>query len=157
MSPEPRFITDRMLGSLTRYLRFMGYDTVSANGFEEGNAKEDTLLLACAEREDRILLTRDTELSLRGKDRAVLVSSDDVMEQVQQLVDRGLIERRLVMDRCSLCNTPLRTATEEEIAGAEYAPQDRTGFTFFWCGQCRRLYWNGSHTKQLLERIGQEK
>jgi hypothetical protein len=48
-------------------------------------------------------------------------------------------------------------AHEEEIAGAEYAPWDRTGFTFFWCRQCRRLYWNGSHTKQLLERIGQEK
>jgi hypothetical protein len=157
MSPEPQFITDRMLGTLTRYLRFMGYNTVSANGFEEGNSKEDTLLLACAEREDRILLTRDTELARRGKERALLISSDDVLEQVQQLVDRGLIERRLVMDRCSLCNTKLRTATDAEIAGAEYAPQDRTGFTFFFCRQCRRLYWNGSHTKQLLERIGQEK
>jgi hypothetical protein len=157
MSPDPRFITDRMLGTLTRYLRFMGYNTVSANGFEEGNTKEDTLLLACAEQEGRILLTRDTELAHRGKERAVLINSDDVLEQVQQLVERGLIERRLVMDRCSLCNTPLRTATEEEIARAEYAPQDRTGFSFFWCIRCGRLYWNGSHTKQLLERIGQEK
>jgi len=157
MSPEPRFITDRMLGTLTRYLRFMGYNTVSANGFDEGNVKEDTLLLSFAEQDSRILLTRDTELAFRGKERAVLITSDDVLEQVEQLVDRGVIERRLVMDRCSLCNTPLRTATEEEIAGAEYAPQDRTGFTFFWCVQCRRLYWNGSHTKQLLERIGQEK
>jgi uncharacterized protein len=156
MSPEPRFITDRMLGTLTRYLRFMGYNTVSANGFEEGNAKEDTLLLACAEREDRILLTRDTELARRGKERAVLVSSDDVMEQVQQLIDRGLIVRRLVMDRCSLCNTPLCTATEEEIAGAGYAPRDRTGFTFFWCRQCSRLYWNGSHGKHISDRIEHE-
>jgi hypothetical protein len=158
MSPEPRFIADRMLGTLTRYLRFMGYDTVSANsGFKEGNAKEDTLLLACGEREDRILLTRDTELARRGKERAVLVSSDDVLEQVQQLIDRGLIVRRLVMDRCSLCNTPLCTATEAEIAGAAYAPRDRTGLSFFWCGQCGRLYWNGSHTHQLMGRIGPEK
>ncbi len=103
-----------------------------------------------------ILLTRDTELARRGKERVVLISSDDVLEQVQQLIDRGLVSRRLLMDRCSLCNTPLRPATDEEIAGAEYAPKDRTGFTFFWCSQCRRLYWNGSHTKQLLVRIGQE-
>ena len=52
MSPESpaetRFITDRMLGTLSRYLRFMGYNTVSANGFAEGNAKEDTLLLNLA-------------------------------------------------------------------------------------------------------------
>jgi uncharacterized protein len=157
MFPEPRFITDRMLGTLTRYLRFMGYNTVSANGFEEGNSKEDTLLLACAEREDRILLTRDTELARRGKERAVLIKSDEVLEQVQQLVDSGLIVRRLVMDRCSLCNTPLRMATEEEIAGAEYAPRDKSGLTFFWCRQCSRLYWNGSHAQQLKVRIGQEK
>jgi uncharacterized protein with PIN domain len=42
---EPRFITDRMLGTLTRYLRFMGYDTVSANDLYEGNRREDSLLL----------------------------------------------------------------------------------------------------------------
>jgi len=29
------------------------------------------------------------------------------MEQVQQLIDRGLIVRRLLMSRCSLCNTEL--------------------------------------------------
>jgi uncharacterized protein with PIN domain len=28
---QKRFLADRMLGTLTRYLRFMGYDTMSAN------------------------------------------------------------------------------------------------------------------------------
>jgi len=157
MSPDPQFITDRMLGSLTRYLRFMGYDTVSANsGFEEGNAKEDTLLLSCAEREDRILLTKDTELARRGKERVVLITSDDVMEQVQQLIDLMLIVRRLMMSRCSLCNTVLRQATVQEIDGAEYAPRDKNGLTFWWCGKCSKLYWNGSHGKHISERIEQE-
>ena len=57
----------------------------------KGNAKEDTLLLNLATQENRILLTRDTELALRGKEQAVLVKSDDVMDQVQQLIDCGLI------------------------------------------------------------------
>ncbi len=56
-----------MLGTLSRYFRFMGYDTVSASGMAEGNAKEDTLLLELASHENRILLTRDTELAARGK------------------------------------------------------------------------------------------
>jgi hypothetical protein len=157
MSPEPpaetRFITDRMLGTLSRYLRFMGYNTVSANGFAEGNAKEDTLLLNLATGENRILLTRDTELAMRGKDQAVLVKSDEVMEQVQQLIDRGLIVRRLMMTRCSLCNTVLREATVQEITGADYAPKDKDGLTFCWCEQCSKLYWNGSHGKHISERI----
>jgi hypothetical protein len=145
-----------MLGTLSRYLRFMGYNTVSANGFCEGNAKEDTLLLNLALQENRILLTRDTELAMRGKEQAVLVKSDEVMEQVQQLIDRGLIARRLRMTRCSLCNTELREATGREIAGADYAPRDKKGLVFFWCEQCSKLYWNGSHGKHISERIEHE-
>jgi hypothetical protein len=151
---ETRFIADRMLGTLTRYLRFMGYDTVSANGLAEGNAKEDTLLLDIAVHEHRVLLTRDAELARRGKDRAVFIRSEDVMEQVQQLIDTGLIERRLTMIRCSLCNALLRDARADEINDAEYAPRDRNGLVFFWCDHCRKLYWNGSHGKQLEKRIG---
>ncbi|MEN6444208.1 MAG: Mut7-C RNAse domain-containing protein [Methanoregula sp.] len=160
MSPEPAqgsepgFVADRMLGTLTRYLRFMGYDTISANGFSPGNAKEDTLLLEIATREHRVLLTRDHELAGRGSDRAVLVDSDDVLAQVRQLVDLGIITRRCLMTRCSLCNTVLRPATAEEISGAAYAPRDAQDFAFFWCGPCKKLYWNGSHGKQLSRRIG---
>jgi len=153
-TPEPAFVADRMLGTLTRYLRFMGYDTVSANGLLPGNAKEDTLLLEMAEQEHRILLTGDRELAQRGKDRAILIGSDDVMVQVQQLIDCGLVKRRLMMSRCSLCNTVLRAATGIEIEGAEYAPKEKTDLSFCWCERCRKLYWNGSHGKMLLERIG---
>ena len=130
---DSRFIADRMLGTLTRYLRFMGYDTTSANGLAEGNTKEDTLLLELSLNEHRILLTRDAELAQRGKDRVILVRSEDVMDQLQQLVELGLIERRVTMSRCSLCNTPVREAFECEIAGADYAPKDWRGLSFFWC------------------------
>ncbi len=152
-SCETRFVADRMLGTLTRYLRFMGYDTISANGFLSGNADEDTLLLALAHDKHRILLTKDHELARRGNDLAVLVTEGDVLAQVQQLVDLGLIERRLPMSRCSICNTVLREAREDEIDAAAYAPRDRNGYTFFWCEQCGKLYWNGSHGKNLLQRI----
>jgi uncharacterized protein len=152
--PDTRFIADRMLGTLTRYLRFMGYDTISANGFSPGgNAQEDTLLLELAKNDHRILLTKDHELARRGNDRAVLVTEGDVLAQVQQLVDLGLIERRLTMSRCSLCNTVLREAREDEIRSAGYAPRNRDGFAFLWCDRCRKLYWNGSHGKCIAERI----
>jgi len=151
--PETRFLADRMLGTLTRYLRFMGYDTISANGFGAGNPDEDSRLLMLAHDEHRILLTRDHELARRGGGHAVLVTAGGVLAQVQQLADLGLVERRLPMCRCSLCNTIIRVATEEEIASAGYAPRDRIGYTFFWCDQCGKLYWNGSHGKHLQERI----
>ena len=154
--PETRFIADRMLGTLTRYLRFMGYDTTSANGLAEGNNKEDTLLLAMARQEHRILLTRDAELARRGGAQAILIRPEDVMAQVQLLIDRGLVERRITLSRCSICNTPLREARDGEIAGAEYAPREKEGFLFCWCDRCNRLYWNGSHGQKIGERIGRE-
>jgi uncharacterized protein with PIN domain len=153
-SRDNLFLTDRMLGTLTRYLRFMGYDTESANGLKEGNTKEDTLLLDMALQQHRVLLTRDAELARRGKDRAVLVRSEDVMEQVQQLIEYRLIERRLTMSRCSLCNTSLREANTCEIQNTEYAPKDWRNLSFFWCEHCHKLYWNGSHGKQLEARLG---
>lgn len=160
MSPEPpadqKFITDRMLGTLTRYLRFMGYDTTSANGLPEGDKKEDSLLLAIAMREHRMLLTKDAELARRADAAAFLIRSDDVIEQVQQLIDVHLVRKRLAMSRCSLCNTELREANTCEIRKTTYAPKDWRNLSFFWCSRCKKLYWNGSHGKRLEERVESE-
>lgn len=153
---DTRFIADRMLGTLTRYLRFMGYDTESANSLEEGNKKEDTILLGRAREQHRILLTRDAELARRGSEQAIYLRSGDVMDQVQQLIDYRVIERRLTLSRCSLCNTKLREANTCEIERTDYAPRDWRSTRFYWCEQCHKLYWNGSHGKQLEDRIGKE-
>jgi uncharacterized protein with PIN domain len=152
-SPEPKFVVDRMLGTLTRYLRFMGYDTTSATRLEEGNPKEDTVLLDMAVSENRFLLTKDAELARRGGKRAILIAPDEVIAQVRQLVDRGIIRQQLTMSRCSICNTHLREANTCEIEHADYAPKDWRNLSFFWCESCKKLYWNGSHGKQLEKRI----
>ena len=155
-APAKKFLADRMLGTLTRYLRFMGYDTTSANGMVPGNRKEDTVLLDLALQENRILLTGDAELARRGQERAVYIRSGDIAAQIQSLIDRGFVEPRLDLSRCSICNTVLREATADEIETSAYAPQDREGLAFTWCHHCRKLYWNGSHGEQIagmLERL----
>ena len=147
----PRFVADRMLGPLTRYLRFMGYDTLSASALREGDTREDTRLLSLAEGEDRILLTRDRELARRAGSRAVLIRSEQVLEQVHELHSLGLIEPDLTMDRCGLCNCVLRPASREEVESADYAPFHRGDLEFYWCEDCRKLYWMGSHGRNLRE------
>ena len=142
-----------MLGTLTRYLRFMGYDTLSANSLESGNTAEDTVLLQIAATEDRILLTRDRELARRGGQQAILVNDEDPVAQIEQLAALRLIHPELIMSRCSICNTLLRPAAADEVAQASYAPADRTGFEFSWCDTCRRLYWMGSHGRSLRRRL----
>ncbi len=152
-----RFLTDRMLGTLARYLRFMGYDTLSANQLAPGDRKEDTRLLEIAGSDGRILLTRDRELAARGGSAAVFVEDEEVMEQVRQLTSLGLIEPVIRMSRCSLCNEPLRRAREAEILEADYAPARRNDLQFFWCRRCRKLYWTGSHQRNLEKRMGDKR
>jgi uncharacterized protein with PIN domain len=153
--PEPKFVVDRMLGTLTRYLRLMGYDSKSATELAEGNPKEDSLLLELAFNEKRLLLTKDAELARRGQEQAILIGPDDVIAQLRQLIDSGIIKNRLTMSRCSICNTELREANTCEIENADYAPKDWRNLSFFWCETCKKLYWNGSHGKQLEKRMGE--
>lgn len=142
---------DRMLGPLVRYLRFLGYDTTAATELGPGGPGEDTRLLRIAADERRILLTRDRELSRRG---GVLVSGGNVIDQVAALTRAGLVEPVLRLDRCSLCNTPLRSATEAEVGTVSFAMwQD--GCRYLWCPACYRLYWSGSHVDRLSERLDQ--
>jgi uncharacterized protein with PIN domain len=151
--PSPRFIVDRMLGTLCRYLRLMGYDAASANVYAEGNRREDTLLLLRAREEHRLLLTRDRELARRGGEQAVLITGEDVMAQLRQLARAGLITPELRLTRCSLCNEYLRPASVDEINSASYAPRRKENLDFYWCRRCRKLYWLGSHGKNLEKRL----
>jgi uncharacterized protein len=148
-----RFLVDRMLGTLCRYLRFLGYDAASANSIHPGDAKEDSVLLSRARSEGRLLLTRDRELAHRAGEDAVLICEGDVIRQLQQLVDLGWAGTEMKFNRCSLCNTLLRPAYRDEISKARYAPESREGLNFFWCRHCRKLYWTGSHGYQIEQRI----
>ncbi|MDK2889451.1 MAG: uncharacterized protein PWR21_82 [Methanoculleus sp.] len=142
-----------MLGTLTRYLRFMGYDTMSANSLSPGSSREDTLLLEIAAQDGRFLLTRDRELARRGGEQAIYIASEEIMAQIRQVADLGLIEPEIRMSRCSLCNTRLRPATAREIRETHYAPRSRRGKEFSWCPACRKLYWMGSHSTSLERRL----
>lgn len=151
-----KFLTDRMLGTLTKYLRFTGYDTKSADVLIPGNSREDSILLEIAKEEGRILLTRDRELAERGKGiSAVHIKSDDIFSQLSQIIGEGLIsgDLKVQMKRCTLCNTLLRPASPEETEGADYAPSGRRDLSFCWCPFCRKLYWSGTHLSNLEKKI----
>src|SRR5207237_8428969 len=89
-------LCDHMLGSLARWLRFMGYDTAYP---EPG---PDRTLIARVRSEDRILLTRDKELAARATG-AVRMRSDILDDQMREVA--AALPLRLVgpLSRCSCC------------------------------------------------------
>ncbi len=157
-SGHMRFIADRMLGKLCTWLRILGYDTVYAADLgTNSDENEDRVILSFAARESRILLTRDrvmTRLADREGIRYVLVRGDDVMEQLAEIIRYVPgVNLEPVPMRCSECNGELRkmVAGEEYVLRAKsYVPADRIGEMDFWiCKTCGRVYWRGSHWRNM--------
>lgn len=137
-----KFLCDQMLGTLAKWLRFLGYDTTYAGPLP------DIDLAVTAREEDRALLTRDKDLAARFPG-ALLVASDDLEAQLRQVVAAFHLDPDDAMTRCSVCNVPVvavpREAARSRVPAAVYARQA----AFWQCPRCRRLYWEGSHWDRI--------
>lgn len=142
-----KFLCDRMLGTLSRGLRFLGFDTTF------GGEVTDSDLADEAAREGRILLTRDKELAARTG--TFYVASDDLDEQILSVLRAFHLTIERPLSRCSLCNGELEEVRRDEIRNP---PPDEIlqRHTAFWrCLGCRKVYWQGSHWESLEKRIAE--
>ena len=162
----PRFISDVMLGSLARWLRILGFDTIYFR------AIADNELIKIARQQERILLTRDTGIARRtlkkmkggtgesenrskvGPD-VILIHSNTTLEQLKEVLYKlfpySPIPRFPLSDvpRCPVCNGELAAAERETVADRipEYVLLNAT--PFFTCRECGKVYWYGSHKKSI--------
>jgi uncharacterized protein len=147
--PAPRFLADRMVGKLARWLRILGYDTVYLPQLSpEGVMRE-------GRRQSRLILTRDTRL-LRRKDAPpfVFVQSDRFREQLQQVVDTlHLDPLRALFTRCVGCNRTLEEVAKDQVRGRvpEYVWQTQNEFRR--CPGCQRVYWGATHRDHVLAEL----
>jgi uncharacterized protein with PIN domain len=152
-----KFIADRMLGRLARWLRLFGYDTLLI----EKQENEDDTLLALAEKGGRILVSRDRVLVRKAMKRGIktyLVQSSEIMEQLQEMRKEFDISFKPEMDRCTLCNSAIRKVEPDElelIRKKDYVyPATLESGTEFWlCEACGQVYWQGKHWENIRERV----
>lgn len=143
-----RFLADAMLGRLARWLRALGYDTAY------DPAVHDPELVRVAAEEGRVLLTRDRHLveHLRPE-RALLVTDDDPLVQLRQVVDACRLSPPVqLFSRCLMCNGVLRPATPEEAALVPEASRGLPG-PVRRCPDCGRVFWHGSHTRRMRDTL----
>ena len=150
---DPKFLTDRMLGKLTTWLRILGYDVLYVGDLNvEGD--EDVYLLK--HHKNRILLTKDRQLHkmcMNENRSSILIKSNDVSKQLLEL--KNLINFKPVMSRCSVCNSLLRKPNKEEIRDfmeRENIQEDLAKrYELWYCEKCKKLYWMGGHWKNMLK------
>lgn len=153
--PQPpdvyRFVLDVHLGKLAIYLRFLGFDALYRNDFED---KELALI---SSQQQRTLLTQDLGLLKRSIVMyGYRVRSPQPKAQVKEVLDRfSLYDAIVPFHRCSRCNGRI-----EPIAKADV--QDNLPYftalyydDFFQCQSCHQIYWKGAHYKRMNQLIAE--
>jgi uncharacterized protein with PIN domain len=135
-----------MLGSLTRWLRITGYDALYLK-----DIKDDELINK-AEKENRILLTRDKELvsiARKRKVEAYFINGISTLEKLIDLRKKTGLHYTLQNTRCPRCNGKVIKVRKEEVY--KQVPEGSyNAFNSFWkCEDCDAIYWKGSHWERL--------
>jgi hypothetical protein len=142
------FITDGMLGKLTRWLRMLGYDV------EYFQSLGDRQLIESAKAENRVLLTRDQELykqAVKQGINAFLVEGETEAEKLAKLAKQLnlKLEIDVALSRCPKCNTKIRPASKNTVAG-RVPDGTLSRYEEFWeCPNCGQIYWQGAHWKRI--------
>ncbi len=151
-----KFIVDNNVGKLVKWLRTMGYDTLFLN---TGN---DAHLIATALAEDRVILTRNTQIMkrrvvIKGQLKAILIQSDEPEQQMRQVMDTlGLDYQFRPFTICLECNQPLLERSKQQVKDLVPPYVFQTQSQYMECPACHRIYWRGTHWQAMtrkLERI----
>lgn len=145
-----RFIADAHLGGLARLLRMSGFDTLYDNDFEDGQ------IAALAAAQQRIVLTRDRELLKRRiVTHGCYVHTLKPALQLRELFERlDLARSARPFSLCVHCNLPLHEV-DTELARQRVPPRAAMLYShFLGCDACQRLYWEGSHWRNMCALLG---
>ncbi len=142
-----RFIADNMLGRLAKWLRLLGYDTLYLP------RADDPELVRVARAQERILLTRDVELTRRRGVKHLLIESEKVNAQVAQVFREFNLSVRAAFSRCAECNQRLEIVSKESVRAMVPPYVFSTQERFQRCVNCGRVYWRGTHWARMVARI----
>jgi uncharacterized protein with PIN domain len=141
---ETKFVAEKTLGKLAKWLRILGFDAIYGPGFK--NMAES----------GRILLTRTKRIqNEHTTDNLIFIESDKTFNQLQEVIKTlGMVKEDIkTFTRCIRCNTEIRTINKNCIHSLvpDYVWENEDSFKT--CIECKRIYWQGSHTKRSMEII----
>jgi uncharacterized protein with PIN domain len=151
-----KFIADGMLGKLTRWLRMLGQDIEYSNQFE------DAELIALAEKEQRILLTKDSELYQRAIAEGIETFYVEGLTEAEKLAELAKrFDFSLTIDlkrsRCPRCNANIELTPKDRLAGKVEKKTLIHYNEFRTCSKCGKIYWQGAHWEGICTTLEKAK
>ncbi|MFX0168509.1 MAG: Mut7-C RNAse domain-containing protein [Candidatus Hodarchaeota archaeon] len=151
---EIKFIVDAMLGSLSRWLRFLGFDTWFC-----ATQTDDEILDRV---NSRVLLTRDKELIHRALHRGCTVvnpgyrSIRSMLQKLQEELGLQFVADPM-KSRCPECNSSIKVVGHNEVIGLVPSKSLHRHDTFWQCENktCLKVYWQGRHWTRIQKTLAQ--
>ena len=148
-----RFIVDHNAGKLAKWLRMMGYNTLFFSG------SDDSIMIAAALAEGRVILTRDTGIVKRrlvtsGRLKTILLTSDEPPIQMKQVIAALNLDICFnPFSICLECNRILVERSREEVGERVPPYVFKTKSRYMECPACHRIYWRGTHWQAMNRRL----
>ena len=150
-----KFLCDQMLGTLAKWMRIFGFDTLYANG-----EIDDKELINICIKENCILITRDKillQIARRENIKTIDINSIDIDEQIKKVISDREIDLKKVLSRCILCNTIVDEIKKDQVKGRVPEKVYDNNEKFWLCKKCDKIYWKGSHYENMIDKINEIK
>lgn len=148
MSKRLKFILTVDAQKLAKWLRLLGYDTKVIKSVTMLN------LIRIAKKEGRIIISRSKSVLNHPLvfDR-IFLTSNHLEDQLQELKPWLSYDEEYVFTRCPEDNELLKDIAKSKIL--ELIPEKVAELhdDFKACHKCGRVYWQGSHYRQIRDKI----
>lgn len=150
---EVKFIVDNNVGKLAKWLRTMGYDALLFT------AKDDGEMIKIALSQDRVVLTKDTQVMKRwlvttGRLNAIFIEDDNPKVQLRQVVDVLNLDCQFrPFSLCLECNEKLVERGRDEVRDLVPPYVFKTQSQYMQCPLCHRVYWRGTHWQAMSKEL----
>lgn len=145
-----RFAVDRMLGKLATWLRILGYDT-----FYDSDLSFAQLVERSAA-DSRVLITSNLKIhDYPGPIQFLILRSERFEDQLRTLAETFSLDLESYrFSRCTKCNTKVVTVDKEKVRNLVPVKMYEGIMNFYRCPSCRQVYWDGTHVRNTINRLG---
>ncbi|MDO9578196.1 MAG: Mut7-C RNAse domain-containing protein [Candidatus Cloacimonadales bacterium] len=143
---KPKFLLSENLNRLAKWLRLLGYDAAIYKAISTDK------MINLANKERRILLTRSNKIAVRKeKFSRILIKSEFHTEQLKEIRSYLVFSREHIFTRCLICNKILFAISRDKVWNLvpEFVLNSIKEYKV--CRKCGKIYWPGSHYKNMLE------
>ena len=142
---NPKFVLDVHLGTLAKYIRMLGFDTLYKNNYKDEEIVKISL------KEKRTILTKDRGILKRSEvTHGYWIRSTKIDEQLIEVINRfDLKEQIKELSRCLLCNSILKKIDKEKVIDLLPTKVKEFQNEFYYCKNCDKVFWKGSHYTKM--------